>query len=327
MPTDRLSTALHEGSLSLPDGPVLVRRPPAGYDLGALERGRVRILTGFRPDRDWWQAAGYEVVDKAADEAVTLVVVPRSKALARAMVAEACEGAGLVLVDGQRTDGADSLFKECRARLGDLPNVAKAHGRLFWFAASDVFADWAAPPPQPGPEGFVTTAGVFSDGAVDRGSALLAAALPGKMGPHVADLGAGWGYLSAAVLQREGVERVDLVEAEALSLDCAWRNLSDPRAVFHWADATTWGAARSVDAVVMNPPFHTGRAADPGLGRAFIAAAARLLKPQGSLWMVANRHLAYEGALRENFRNLDEIGGDSAFKLYHASRPVAGRTF
>ena len=59
-----------------------------------------------------------------------------------------------------------------------------------------------------------------------------------------------------------------------------------------------------MDAVVMNPPFHTGRTAEPGLGQAFITAAARLLAPQGQLWMVANRHLPYETALGGQFAHV-----------------------
>jgi len=72
----------------------------------------------------------------------------------------------------------------------------------------------------------------------------------------------------------------------------------------------------------MNPPFHAGRAADPALGRAFIAAAARMLAPSGQLWMVANRHLPYEATLRETFRNVADAGGDGAFKVFHATRPL-----
>jgi 16S rRNA (guanine1207-N2)-methyltransferase len=75
----------------------------------------------------------------------------------------------------------------------------------------------------------------------------------------------------------------------------------------------------------MNPPFHAGRAADPGLGRAMIEAAARALSPQGQLWLVANRHLPYEAALAELFRQVEEIGGDGGFKLLRAGLPLKAR--
>jgi 16S rRNA (guanine1207-N2)-methyltransferase len=89
--------------------------------------------------------------------------------------------------------------------------LSKAHGKLAVFAAGPA-AGWAAAPARS--RAAFTRPGVFSADGPDRGSALLAAALPARLGPKVADLGAGWGYLSRAVLAREGVKRLDLVEAE-----------------------------------------------------------------------------------------------------------------
>ena len=63
-------------------------------------------------------------------------------------------------------------------------------------------------------------------------SEALANALPAKLGRDVADLGAGWGYLSSRILQIEGIETVHLVEAEHDALACARRNINDARAQF-----------------------------------------------------------------------------------------------
>jgi 16S rRNA (guanine1207-N2)-methyltransferase len=75
----------------------------------------------------------------------------------------------------------------------------------------------------------------------------------------------------------------------------------------------------------MNPPFHQGRDADPGLGIAFIGAAARMLSPPGVLWLVANRHLPYDRALTALFRDIQDIGGDAAFRVIRASHPLRAR--
>jgi 16S rRNA (guanine1207-N2)-methyltransferase len=61
------------------------------------------------------------------------------------------------------------------------------------------------------------------------------------------------------------------------------------------------------------------------LGRAFVVAAARLLAPSGQLWMVANRHLAYESTLAEAFGEVQEIAGDNRFKILRAARPTRPR--
>lgn len=318
----RLSTALADGALVLPEGPIAVMRPNLTYDVGVLPRDRVQIQHTFKPEAAGWDAAGYAVQDGLPDVVgLAIVVVPRAKALAKAMIAAACTVADVVVVDGAKTDGVDSLYKACRKALGDLPSITKAHGRLFWFARTEAFADWAAPPPATGPHGYVTTAGVFSDGAVDKGSELLVGALPDKLPARMADLGAGWGYLSDHVLRRDGVTSLDLIEAESLSLTCARQNVADTRATFLWEDATTFAPDTLYDGIVMNPPFHVGRTADPSLGRAFITAAAGMLTPQGKLWMVANRHLPYEPTLAEVFRNVDTIAQSNAFKVFHATRP------
>lgn len=226
-------------------------------------------------------------------------------------------------VDGQKTDGVDAMLKDLRGRVALSEAFSKAHGKIAVFPAGPGLEVCAARPAEV--EGFRTVAGVFSADGIDRGSALLGAALPAEMKGKVADLGAGWGYLSRAVLARAGVKECHLVEAEAEALDCARVNVVDERAVFHWADATTVRLPKLMEHVVMNPPFHAGRDADPALGLAFIGAAARALAPDGVLWLVANRHLPYDRALKALFREVQEIGGDAAFRVTRAAYPVRAR--
>lgn len=313
----RLRTALTDGVLVLPDGPIIAMRPPAGYDLAGL--GAVHILQTHVPDQEAWARAGFDT-QLPEKPGTAIVVAPRSKDLARGMIAQAAASADLIVVDGQKTDGIDSLWNAVKKRLGPLPSITKDHGRLFWFSATGVLGDWAITGPAKDKHGFYTQPGVFSDGAVDKGSMALTGALPAALPGRVADLGAGWGYLAGEVLQRDGVTALTLVEAEALALDCARLNVTDPRAEFVWADATTW-TSDPFDHIVMNPPFHQGRAGDPGLGQGFIRNAAKLLKPKGSLWMVANRHLPYETTLAECFGRVEEVPGTPGFKIFHAQRP------
>lgn len=330
MTASRLTLALDTGLFALPDaGRIAVFRPRAEADLSALPQDRVRVIQGFRPDHDAFAARGYAVATAAGEDyAAAIVAVPRIREEARALIAEATahvpEGAP-VAVDGLKTDGVDSLLRDLRPLVALSEALAKAHGKIAVFPSPGpgAFAAWQA---RPGlVEGFRTLPGMFSAGAVDRGSALLVEALPARMAGRVADLGAGWGYLAAALLSRPDLRELHLIEAEKAALDCAAMNITDPRARFHWADATQFRLTPPVEHVVANPPFHRGRAADPGLGAAFIRAAAGMLVPHGQFWMVANRHLPYETALTTHFRDVEEIGGDSAFKLTRAARPVLSR--
>ena len=323
----RLSIALDEG-LSLPDGPVTVLHPRAGEHFDPLDRARLHMVQPLRPDHDALLAAGHTLHLTAPHAPTALVCLPREKALAQDLIAQAGQWAKLVLVDGQKTDGIDSIFRDMRAR-GPVDGwVTKAHGRLFWFdpAAMDLSGLSASVQQIADEKGrmFQTGAGLFSADGVDPASALLAQALPDELPARIADLGAGWGYLSAAVLDRTGPEVLHLVEANATALNAARANITDPRAQFHWADATTFDAGTSLGGIVMNPPFHTGRTAQPALGMAFIAAAARMLGTRGHLWMVANRHLPYDAALSDRFAEVSVIAQTPAFKVWHARTPRRG---
>ncbi len=319
MSDTRIALALEAG-LPLPaTGKIAVLGPRAGMDLSALPKDRLVLITRFKPDFQAFAARGYDVAtDSEGDFSMALVVLPRAKALARAMLAQV-RLVPLVAVDGQKTDGVESVLKELRKRETVQGVISKSHGKLFWFAPGADYADWQGQVQKV--DGFLTRPGVFSADKVDAGSALLAQALPPLSG-KVADLGAGWGYLSAQTLARSpDVTGLHLVEADLTALDCAQVNVPDARAQFHWADATLWRPDSKLDAVIMTPPFHTGRAAEPDLGRAFIATAAAALAPSGQLWLVANRHLPYEAALAAAFGKVQETGGDNRFKILHAARP------
>ncbi len=322
----RLSLALEAGGLVLPEGRIAILSPREGADLSPFPKDRCHVVTGFKPDYDAFVALGYDCdVAPEGPYGAVMVCLPRAKAAAKALIAEAqALTDGPVIVDGQKEDGIESILKECRNRVSIIGPINKAHGKMFWMASADmagaVFADWQDVPGAV-EGGFVTSAGAFSADGVDPGSLFLADSLPPLRG-RVADLGAGWGYLSARMLSNEAITSLDLIEADHAALECARANVPDPRASFHWADARDWRSDTSYDAVVMNPPFHTGRIADPELGRAFIRAAAKLLSPRGTLYLVANRHLGYETVLAEIFSKVSEFGGDRSFKLLSAERPT-----
>ena len=326
MANSRLSDALEGPGALPPEGRILVLRPGVDSDLSALPPDRTLIVTGFCPDADRLTGQGWQVAEQAeGDFAAAVLFLPRARALARAMVATASAAVvpgGAVWIDGQKHDGIDSALKDVRARAEVGANLTRAHGRCFSFTnpGAAAFTDWVALSSEVVP-GFITRPGVFSADGIDPGSALLAAHLPKDLKGKGADLGAGWGWLAAQVLARDAVKELHLVEAEAEALACARENVRDPRAEFHWADATRFSAGKALDFVVMNPPFHQGRAADPALGAAFIRAAQRMLQPQGQLWLVANRTLPYEEALTLAFAEVRTIALAQGFKILAAFKP------
>lgn len=328
----RLELATSGGGLALPEaGSVCILHPTADADLSLFDKALTTIVTPSKPIFDRFTAQGWRCTSQMPDAAdLAYITAPRFKDLARDLIARASDitaaTCGTVVVDGDKTNGIDSLLKAVKKSAQISGPVNKAHGKLFWFTgARDLFADWHAIPRDIG--GFTTRAGVFSADSVDSASKLLIDALPDGIKGSVADLGAGWGYLTAQVLAKNpDITAMHMIEADQTALECAAQNVADPRAKSHWADATTWTAPAPLNAVIMNPPFHTGRAADPDLGRGFIVTAAKSLSGSGHLWMVANRHLPYEDTLNSCFQSVEEIAGDNRFKIMHASRPTTRKS-
>lgn len=167
--------------------------------------------------------------------------------------------------------------------------------------------------------------GIFGWNKIDKGSELLISTLP-KLNGRGADLGAGYGYLSHQILSNnQDIEHISLVEADHRSIQCAKENLNEwkEKCSFHWLDATDLDIEKGLgtfDWIVMNPPFHDESLVDQDLGKEFILSASKLLKKDGSLYMVANSFLAYEKLLNESFSKVDKILNQNGFKVFHVKR-------
>lgn len=244
---------------------------------------------------------------------------------------------GTVVVSQTNEEGARSAQADLASLCGPLHVGTGNHCRVFWSLAStrrkdpqlcDAWEKLDAPRPI-GDGRFISRPGVFAWDRIDPASALLADCLPRELSGRGADLGAGFGMLSVELIERcAGVTSLDLFEADARALALCEVNLAAANlrrtggpvpSQLHWHDVTR-GVPGSYDFIVSNPPFHETRKDDPSLGRAFIVRAAQSLRPGGSLWLVANRHLPYEPTLAANFSSVREVRVQHGFKVLHATR-------
>ena len=232
---------------------------------------------------------------------------------------------GTLVCAGANEDGAASLERQVGKAFGLAGSLHKFHSRVFWFekTGQPAPAYWQklAALQRVGDGSWLSQPGIFSWDRVDDGSALLARHLPGDLSGQVADFGCGWGYLAREILGRcKDVVCIDLIDAEYLALEAARANVTDERASFHWLDLRTEAPPGAYDAIVCNPPFHTGRAATPALGQGVIEAAVCALKPGGRLLMVANRGLPYEFILRERCAFFEILADNNKFRVTCARR-------
>lgn len=325
----RFQTALDD--LSSVTGKVVVLHPADTIGLDVFDPAGSLCVQPHKPVRDVLVDAGWTVAPVLDGTACDLAVVfvTRSKVQTLALVAAALSSlapGGRLVVDGAKTDGIESLLKDLSRSLEIGGRTSRDHGKVFWLTRPadlpDQVAVWAASgATSTNADGFATAPGMFSHDAIDPATRLLSEHLPVTLKGAAADLGAGWGALSHAVLSRsEAITALTMIEADWSSLEACKTNVTDPRAEALWADVTALPVPdKSFDVVVSNPPFHQSRKADIGLGQAFIRTAGRILRPKGQFLMVANRQLAYEASLTESFRHWDQVALTNSFKVFVAT--------
>lgn len=235
---------------------------------------------------------------------------------------------GLVVVAGSKEDGVQAIRKKL-AELGlAFEHRPKYHGQAIWFrvpADAAVLAARLVHPPVTIAGRFTAAPGMFSHDRIDQGSELLASRFPTDFDGNAADFGAGWGYLSVMLAGASPrVNRIDLFEADHAALEAAKANITrlvpDLKARFFWQDLAREEVKERYDLVIMNPPFHEGHVAEPGLGQAMIRAAAGVLKQGGRLMLVANRGLPYEPVISGLFRESGETCRNARFKVLWARK-------
>ncbi len=323
-----MNPALETLALAVREHPIAA---PALF-LGAEPHPELLRATGWQPLKplaDLCVTAGMSMVDEPQGKYPTVLFLPgKSKEETLAGFARAHDllaPGGTLIAALANTSGAARFEKELSKAAPLLSSVSKNKCRAFavgntepWDTATlTAWRELSEPRIIPNTT-FTVVPGVFSADHIDPGSALLAQYLPPSLRGEVADLGAGWGFLSHAALEKcPNISRIDLFEADARALVCARKNVTGA-AEFHWHDVTT-GLPGKYDHIITNPPFHSGQAKDIGLGKAFLTTAAKALKRGGSLHLVANRQLPYEAHLESlglRSRLLVETG---VFKVITAS--------
>lgn len=261
---------------------------------------------------------------------LALVKVPRSLALLDDQL-RALRGvlgtASLVIGLGMTRSIHTSTIEAFERHLGPTPTtLARKKARLLLPTVDRT----VTPPPSPGPvtwtvDGVVVSnlPNVFSRDGLDRGTSLLLANLPALApGSTVVDLGCGNGVLAAALARRCPGLRVVCVDESYHALASARLTLSgvEADASFHAADVLD-GIAGPVDLVVCNPPFHAGGARTTAAADRMFSESARVLRDDGELRIVANRHLPYRNTLRRCFGSVAVVASDPKFVVLSARRP------
>lgn len=165
--------------------------------------------------------------------------------------------------------------------------------------------------------------GVFSWDHVDEATTILSDVMQVREGDAVLDIGCGSGALGVVAASLSGHGPITMVDADVEAVRSATRS-ADANGLVNYRALTSDVAGAVLgerfDVVVTNPPFHVGKATDLNVPLQFIHDAWEVLVHGGRLFLVANRTLPYEQAIKHRFGNVANLHDGPRFKVLTATR-------
>jgi 16S rRNA (guanine1207-N2)-methyltransferase len=309
------------GRILFANGSVGLASVLAGRGLAVAAWNR-RLATSAKAE-PWPPAGPFDVallrLPKARDE--------------QEMAAHACLDAlrpgGRLVVYGGNDEGIRSAARTLERLCGTIDTLAtRGHGRVVaasWPAGigglRTSLGEWRSTTSlEIGgvPRNWVSYPGVFAADRIDEGTALLIGALPPlRKGARVLDYGCGSGVIAAAAAAHAPGIALDLLDSDSVALEAARENVPDARLVL--GAAVGDGGGTRYDAILSNPPMHTGFAENYTLLERLIADAPAHLRADGVLQIVVQRRIPLDRLLAAHFATTTIAAENSRYRVWRAA--------
>ena len=232
------------------------------------------------------------------------------------IAARALKTGGKLYVTGAKDRGILSIGKHMEELFGNVETltISKGHRVL-----SSVLSNTVA-------RGLIhQTRTGFADNKLDEGTRLLLEAIEVRDTDEALDIGSGAGFIGLHIARLASKGHVTMVDSSLAAVVASQQaieesELSNVRVLP--SDGIQAVQTQRFDLVATNPPFHQGGLQTTDIAESFIRGAAQVLRPQGRFYLVANRFLKYEHALKTHFQQVEEVGGNTRFKVLLAQEPI-----
>jgi 16S rRNA (guanine1207-N2)-methyltransferase/23S rRNA (guanine1835-N2)-methyltransferase len=176
-------------------------------------------------------------------------------------------------------------------------------------------------------------ANVFARQQLDIGARFMLshlARIPLVENQRVIDLGCGNGVLGLHVLHNYPSANVIFIDESFMAVKSAEHNVKQniPSAHEHCEfivnncldEFASKSRHASVDLILCNPPFHQQNTITDHIAWQMFKDAKQVLRPQGKLIVVGNRHLDYPQKLKRLFTSVSTLASDKKFSILSASK-------
>jgi 16S rRNA (guanine1207-N2)-methyltransferase len=162
---------------------------------------------------------------------------------------------------------------------------------------------------------------IFAASKLDEGTRLLIEALEVNRDDKALDLGSGVGFIGLHIARQATQGQVTMVDSSLAAVDVA-RGAIEQSGLHNIqvlpSDGIQAVSEQRFQLVATNPPFHMGGIQTSEIAERFIRGAALVLQPGGRFYLVANRFLKYEPILQARFQRVEEVAGNTRYKVLRA---------
>ncbi len=167
----------------------------------------------------------------------------------------------------------------------------------------------------------INHANVFSRESLDIGARFFLQHLPkDEKYKTIIDLACGNGVVGLIAAATNPQADLIFLDESYMAVASAHENFrvafaESRKAVFQVSNCLQYSPKETADLILNNPPFHQQHAVGDVIAWNMFQQSRDVLKQNGELWVIGNRHLGYHVKLKKLFGNCETIAGNKKFVI------------